>query len=153
MGQIPEESKISRILSDQTTKTVIILVLCLLFCLPAFTIETYLGDSVTVHDQAIKHLQTIYDYGPSSWSKYKIAYDHLIEATRNDQQIYPLIYIDAVNPYLSQWSTKKIQEEWEPKWTNLRQEELRWYSVTTKNGIEFAIAYSTQASQRAEAII
>lgn len=50
MGQIPEESKISRILSDQTTKTVIILVLCLLFCLPAFTVETYLGDTVTLHD-------------------------------------------------------------------------------------------------------
>jgi len=34
-ANIPEESKISKILSDQTTKTVIILVLCLLFCLPA----------------------------------------------------------------------------------------------------------------------
>ena len=49
-AEIPEESKISKILSDQTTKTVIILVLCLLFCLPAFTVETYLDDIVTLHD-------------------------------------------------------------------------------------------------------
>ena len=49
-ANIPEESKISKILSDQTTKTVIILVLCLLFCLPAFTVETYMGDTVMLHD-------------------------------------------------------------------------------------------------------
>jgi hypothetical protein len=73
-AQIPEESKISRILSDKTTKTVIILVLCLLFCLPAFTVETYLGDTVTLHDQALKHLGAIYDYGDESWPDYKIAF-------------------------------------------------------------------------------
>lgn len=92
-GQIPEESKISKILSDQTTKTVIILVLCLLFCLPAFTVETYLSDTVTLHDQANKYLQGIYDQGEESWPDYKVAYDHLIKKTRNEDQIYPLIYI------------------------------------------------------------
>jgi hypothetical protein len=79
-AQIPEESKISKILSDQTTKTVIILVLCLLFCLPAFTVETYLGDTVTLHDQALKHLGAIYDEfdeAPSSWTDYGIALKHL----------------------------------------------------------------------------
>jgi hypothetical protein len=83
-AQIPEESKISKILSDQTTKTVIILVLCLLFCLPAFTVETYLGDTVTLHDQAVKHLQAIYDYGPDSWPDYRIAFEHLVDATRGE---------------------------------------------------------------------
>ena len=81
-AQIPEESKISKILSDQTTKTVIILVLCLLFCLPAFTVETYLGDTVTLHDQALKHLGAIYEYGEASWPDYKIAFEHLVDATR-----------------------------------------------------------------------
>ena len=81
---IPEESKISKILSDQTTKTVIILVLCLLFCLPAFTVETYLGDTVTLHDQALKHLGAIYDYGSDSWPDYKIALEHLVNATRGE---------------------------------------------------------------------
>ena len=66
-AEIPEESKISKILSDQTTKTVIILVLCLVFCLPAFTVETYLDDTVTLHDQALNHLQVIYDYGEEEW--------------------------------------------------------------------------------------
>lgn len=38
---IPAESRISKTLSEQTIKTVIILVLCLLFLLPLCQIETY----------------------------------------------------------------------------------------------------------------
>ena len=152
-NQIPEESKISRILSDQTTKTVIILVLCLLFCLPAFTVETYLGDSVTLHDQGVKHLQIIYDYGQESWNDYKVAYDYLIETTRQEDQIYPLIYIDAADPTKAQWNTDFVIKEWEPKWQSLRQEEIRWSTVESENGKEFTIAYCTQSSQKAEALI
>jgi hypothetical protein len=39
--KIPEESKISKTLSDKTTRTVIILVLVLLFLLTLCNIETY----------------------------------------------------------------------------------------------------------------
>jgi hypothetical protein len=39
--EVPLESKISKILSERTTKIVIILVLLMLFFQPVFTVETY----------------------------------------------------------------------------------------------------------------
>lgn len=152
-AQIPEESKISKILSDQTTKTVIILVLCLLFCLPAFTVETYLGDAVTLHDQALKHLGAIYDYGPDSWSDYRIAVDHLVNATLDENQIYPLILLQAADPEEDAWYAGTKRQEWEPKYTTLRQGEYRSQAYTTKNGLRFWVAYSTRAALQAESII
>jgi len=53
MGDIPQESKISKTLSDKTTRTVVILVLCLLFLLPLCTHDTWL-DGTKFHDQALK---------------------------------------------------------------------------------------------------
>jgi len=47
-NMIPEESKISKTLSDQTTRTVVMLVLCLLFLLPVCTSETYV-DVTKIH--------------------------------------------------------------------------------------------------------
>jgi hypothetical protein len=44
--KIPNESKISKTLSEKTTKTVIILILLMLFCLPLFQLDTYF-DTVT----------------------------------------------------------------------------------------------------------
>ena len=58
--EIPEESKISKTLSDKTTRTVVIMVLMLLFSLPVLQIETYV-DPVLVHDQALKQMVMIYD--------------------------------------------------------------------------------------------
>ena len=52
MGDIPMESKISKVLSDKTTRTVVILVLCLLFLLPLCTHDTWL-DGTKFHDQAL----------------------------------------------------------------------------------------------------
>ena len=45
---IPAESKISKTLSDQTTKTVVILVLLLLFMLAGCSIEAYV-DTTMMH--------------------------------------------------------------------------------------------------------
>lgn len=53
MGDIPVESKISKTLSDKTTRTVVILVLCLLFLLPLCTHDTWL-DGTNFHDQSLK---------------------------------------------------------------------------------------------------
>jgi len=53
MQDIPQESKISKVLSDKTTRTVVILVLCLLFLLPLCTPNTWL-DGTKFHDQALK---------------------------------------------------------------------------------------------------
>jgi len=51
--EIPEESKISRTLGDNTTRTVVILVLSLLIMQSACSVETYV-DVVHIHEQAIK---------------------------------------------------------------------------------------------------
>lgn len=60
MQDIPQESKISKVLSDKTTRTVVILVLCLLFLLPLCTPNTWL-DGTKFHDQALKQLVLLYD--------------------------------------------------------------------------------------------
>jgi hypothetical protein len=46
--EIPEESKISRTLGDNTTRTVVVLVLSLLIMQSACSVETYV-DTVHVH--------------------------------------------------------------------------------------------------------
>jgi len=57
---VPEESKISKVLSDKTTRTVVLLVLALLFLLQICSMDTYLSP-VLVHEQALKHLVSIYN--------------------------------------------------------------------------------------------
>jgi len=46
---VPEESKISKTLSDKTTRTVVLLVLLLLFLLQICSMETYVT-TVFVHE-------------------------------------------------------------------------------------------------------
>lgn len=50
MNEIKNESKISRTLSDKTTKVVIILVLIMLFTNPLFLSETYITDESSFRD-------------------------------------------------------------------------------------------------------
>lgn len=59
---IPEESKISKTLSDKTTKTVVILVLSMLFMLAICSIDTY-HEPVYRHEQALKNMVNLYDMG------------------------------------------------------------------------------------------
>lgn len=42
---LPEESKVGKTLSDITTKTVIIMVLCVMFIVPLFTFSTYVDET------------------------------------------------------------------------------------------------------------
>ena len=44
--EIPEESKISKSLSDRTTRTIVLLILCLLFVLPYLSVDTYFQTSM-----------------------------------------------------------------------------------------------------------
>jgi len=50
---IPEESKISKTLSDSTTKCVVMLVLCLLFMLAVCSVDSYY-DVKVIHEQGLK---------------------------------------------------------------------------------------------------
>lgn len=51
--KIPEESKISKTLSDKTLKSVVMLVLLLLFILPVVTAETYITIPY-MHEQGLR---------------------------------------------------------------------------------------------------
>ena len=118
---------------------------CLLFCLPAFTVETYLGDTVTLHDRAVRHLGAIYAYGPESWPDYKIAFEHLVDATRGEDQIYPLIFLQAADPNQTSRGSVPFRKEWEPAMESLRLDEYR-SAAYTADGFEFIVAYSTRAA-------
>jgi len=54
---IPAESRISKTLSEKTIKTVIILVLCLLFLLPVCQIETYEVGQNVMHENGLLMLR------------------------------------------------------------------------------------------------
>ena len=65
--EIPNESKISKTLSERTTKIVIILVLCMLFILPVFQPDTY-GTDTTSHQQALYFISDVYE--SKDWPTY-----------------------------------------------------------------------------------
>lgn len=85
--EIPEESKISKTLSDKTIKTVVMLVLLLLFMLAICSSEAYV-DSDILHIQGLKNLRDIYDRGESNYKNYKTAYDHYVNRTRDSDIVY-----------------------------------------------------------------
>jgi Fe2+ transport system protein B len=61
------ESRISKTLSERTTKIVIILVLLMLFFQPVFTVDTYV-DTPPATDQGLKHLVDVFQSG--NWTSY-----------------------------------------------------------------------------------
>lgn len=58
--EVPHESRISKILSEKTIKTVIILVLILLFLPPIVQTETWF-DPYLMHENALDLLVDVYD--------------------------------------------------------------------------------------------
>ncbi len=70
--EIPEESKISKILSDKTTRTVVILVLTMLFSTQLCQPDNFLETSFP-HEQALKQLVSIYNMGDSFNTDYSKA--------------------------------------------------------------------------------
>jgi len=56
-----QESKISKTLSERTTKTLILIILLMLFLLPFFQIETYVSASSNSFDKGLATLITIYE--------------------------------------------------------------------------------------------
>lgn len=67
--EIPEESKISKTLSDKTIKTVVMLVLLLLFMLAICSSEAYVDNDI-IHVQGLKNLRDIYDRGEPFYKQY-----------------------------------------------------------------------------------
>ncbi len=57
--EIPLESKIGKTLSDRTIRTVVMLVLCMLFLLPVFQIDTWV-ETTTAFTMGLRQVRDIY---------------------------------------------------------------------------------------------
>ena len=139
---IPEESKISKTLSDKTTKTVVLLVLCMLFMLAVCSLDTYV-DPIYLHEQALKNLSHLFELKGNFYPQYKQAYEHFIKETRSLE--YPLVFLTAPDPYADNFSDELIMKEWEPKLSSLRKDEYSSVSIVDEHGTEFIAAFSTQS--------
>jgi hypothetical protein len=64
------ETNISKLLSERTTKIVIIIVLIMLFVQPAFSADSYV-DTPTSSDQSLLFVKDIYDSN-KNWTAFQI---------------------------------------------------------------------------------
>lgn len=116
--KIPEESKISRTLSDKTLKSVVSLVLLLLFLLPVVTASTYVSPTY-VHEQALKQLVSVYDLGAEYRDEYQKSLNLFLERTRkHSAESFPLVYLKTPRA-----DGRDLIEEFEPALKTLRKDE------------------------------
>lgn len=168
--EIPEESKISKTLSDKTTKTVVMLVLVLLFMLAVCSSESYV-DSDILHEQGLKNLVKIYDRKDEKYclkkegdaciewrhfyDDYRIAYNHYEGRTTSKDIEYKLVFLEVPNPFLTYEEfikmdvdkRNKTREDFFPnlKLSNLRKDEYASVILNSKDGSDFIASYSTKS--------
>mmetsp|Transcript_28745 Transcript_28745/g.43412 ORF Transcript_28745/g.43412 Transcript_28745/m.43412 type:complete len:284 (+) Transcript_28745:698-1549(+) len=93
---IPEESKISKTLSDKTIKTVVILVLVMLFSTQVMQPETY-EETISIHEQSLNQLVSVYDEFGSDDEAFHLTIEHMVNRTRSGTAVrYPLIFLEAI---------------------------------------------------------
>ena len=119
----PTESKISKTLSDKTIKTVIILILTMLFLMPLFQIETFFSAETSF---AIGLETLVTSYNSLSSSDYQMTYDRYLDFHDNLEN--PLIYLQA--PGNSLWTKN-------PDVTDLRLDEYETKQLFANDGSEF----------------
>ena len=128
MIDAPNESKISRTLSDKTIKTVILLTPTMLFLMPLFQSETFFG-STTSFQIGLNTLVTMYNTGSSV--NYDITYNAYLSLQEDLEN--PLIYLQAANKGIWQQT---------PDVTDLRLDEYETYSENAEDGSEFLTVWS-----------
>lgn len=135
--EIPEESKISRTLGDNTTRTVVILVLSLLIMQSVCSVDTYV-DAVHVHQQGLYQLVRLYDKGPDYWDSYKKAREFYIDQTsKRSEGKFPIVYFNSPDPSGDDYQTTLSVQEWAPFRKSLRAPEQKQVSLESKNGLKF----------------
>ena len=90
-GKIPDESRISKALSEQIQKIVVLICLILLFLLPLTQIETYRDSGYLLHDKGMAIAVDLYDE-QTSWQSYQDAIKVLIAET-GSASYYPMIWL------------------------------------------------------------
>lgn len=88
------ESKISKTLSERTTKIVIILVLVMLFLTPLFQADTFDSVDRTSHQQSLHMLKDIYEKAP--WEAYQKYWKEYIKI--HSKLGYQLIFLEGPDP-------------------------------------------------------
>ena len=92
--KIPKESRVSKKLSELTTKRVVILILAMLFCLPWFLGETYYVYS-TSYEYGLFCVHQIYETTGNNMD-YTLSYEAYYREHKNDDR-FPLLYLRAID--------------------------------------------------------
>jgi hypothetical protein len=124
-NELPEESKISKVLSDQQTRAVIVLVLTMLLIVQLVSPETY-TQQMLFHEQGLRLLQGLYDKSMSgNGDSFRRAREYFIEQGTNEERAkFPLIFLET-----AELGGGKFIQEWEPKMETLRSNEYRSFSL------------------------
>ena len=156
------ESNISKALSDQITKVVIILVLIMLFMLPIMSWNTYL-DMQLIYNNSMSLMVKQYDER-KSWTAYQQTVDMTIENVgmiNEDLDIenqYPVIVMRVADPSAEAVEWNDVIIEIKPNEGDIRTDEDDYrtaekttVSAKTASGLSFEIIYSieTEAKQYA----
>jgi len=88
---VPQESKVSALLSSLTTQRVVILIITLTFCLPLLDLYSYV-DTLYAPLYAIQGLAQAHE--KMSKADFKLYCEKFVEFTR-DEQYYPMIYLNG----------------------------------------------------------
>lgn len=106
------ESQISKALSDSITKTVVILVLLMLFILPIIDSDTWISDQIYTAN-AITLLLNQYKYG-TSWLTYQNTVKFCAESglTRDretsTENVHPIIRMSVADPEGTPWNNNIV---------------------------------------------
>lgn len=148
--EIVAETKISKLLSERTTKVVIILVLIMLFFQPIFSQDTYQNQPTGV-DQGLNYLRDIYDKN-ISWSLYQSTSKNL-QAQLASDDTYPLIYLEIPSYSTSNYTVDPIIWQQAPYLTGLRKDEYAGSFSVSRNGQTFIAFYSTKYESQLTSVL
>ena len=150
LADVPEESKISKVLSDSYIKTIIILVLSMLLMVQMVSTDTYIQD-VSFHMQGLGQQAKLYEtYEEAGYDSYKKSLNHYIDEARGGEtERFPLIFLSVPGMVQGNKQEETIYE-WEPKMEQLRPNEYNSVYLTAADGTEFIASYSVRDRVRIE---
>ena len=149
-ADMPLESKISRTLSERTTKIVIILVLLMLFFQPVFSVETY-QQIPCATDQGLKHLVDLYN-SQGNWTYFQLTVGQFIASLKDDGS-YPLIYLKAPNISSPVFNNDSVIWQQAPSLEVLRNDDYGASLATAFNNHEFVAFYNQRRTNKLMSIL
>ena len=128
------------------------MVLSLLLMLAVCSIDSYV-DTTALHGQGLKNLVMLYNLGSKFYPEYGVAFEHLTSRTTLEESEYPLVYLQAVSPNNTNFTSELQTFSWSPSLASLRPSEYESIQLQTSDGLQFTLHYSTQAHSIVEARI